>query len=290
MIANEETWRRGVVLSFASALLQALVAVVFVGIAAALLNATAATMKTAVDWIEIVSYALIMLIGVRLVWVKGRALIAEAHRLHSPKTVGAAATPAHQRTTITTGMRTTARTLTGTMIMATKTTRTMAMRTTTPTPTTITPTTITPTIITVTTTRTITTITATTPRPGVTRMRRSRRNLPDRAAGSGDCRRSSRSGCGLAPARSWCWCSRSRRACSGPASYRHLSWDSAPPSRSRSSPRLRSSAKALAGRFANTRSGYGMLAMRGIEVGAALVIVAFGALLLSGYIASERLL
>jgi nickel/cobalt exporter len=95
MIANEETWKRGVVLSFASAFLQALVAVVFVAIAAALLNVTAATMKSAVDWIEIVSYALIMLIGLRLLWVKGRALIAEARRLRSPKTVGAAATPAH---------------------------------------------------------------------------------------------------------------------------------------------------------------------------------------------------
>jgi nickel/cobalt exporter len=97
MIANEETWKRGVVLSFASALLQALVAVVFVGIAAAFLNATAATMKSAVDWIEMVSYALIILIGARLLWVKGRAFIAEARRLYSPKTVGAAATPAHQR-------------------------------------------------------------------------------------------------------------------------------------------------------------------------------------------------
>ena len=44
VVANEETWRRGVVLSFASALLQALVAVAFVGIAAALLNATARPM------------------------------------------------------------------------------------------------------------------------------------------------------------------------------------------------------------------------------------------------------
>ena len=41
LVANEETWKRGVVLSFASALLQALVAVVIVGIAAVLLNATA---------------------------------------------------------------------------------------------------------------------------------------------------------------------------------------------------------------------------------------------------------
>jgi nickel/cobalt exporter len=33
-----------------------------------------------------------------------------------------------------------------------------------------------------------------------------------------------------------------------------------------------------------------MLAMRAIEVGAAVVIVAFGALLLTGYMASERML
>ena len=96
MIANEETWRRGVVLSFASALLQALVAVVFVGIAAVALNVTAATMKSAVDWIEIVSYSLIILVGARLLWVKGRAFISEARQLHRPKTVGAAATPAHE--------------------------------------------------------------------------------------------------------------------------------------------------------------------------------------------------
>ena len=73
MVANEETWTREVVLSFASALLQALVAVVVVGIAAGLLNATAATMNRAVNAIEIVSYSLIVLIGLRLLWVKGRA-------------------------------------------------------------------------------------------------------------------------------------------------------------------------------------------------------------------------
>ena len=42
LVANEETWRRGVALSFLSAMLQALVAVALVGIAAALLGATAA--------------------------------------------------------------------------------------------------------------------------------------------------------------------------------------------------------------------------------------------------------
>src|SRR5262249_52383690 len=95
LVANEETWKRGVVLSFASALLQALVAVALVGIAAALLNATAATMKRAVDLIEIVSYSLIILIGLRLLWVKGRAFIATLGRLHRPAAVGAAVTPAH---------------------------------------------------------------------------------------------------------------------------------------------------------------------------------------------------
>ena len=75
LVANEETWRRGVVLSFASALLQALVAVLIVGIAAALLNATRETMCKTQDWIEIASYALIALMGARLTWVKGRSFL-----------------------------------------------------------------------------------------------------------------------------------------------------------------------------------------------------------------------
>jgi nickel/cobalt transporter (NicO) family protein len=48
-------------------------------------------------------------------------------------------------------------------------------------------------------------------------------------------------------------------------------------------------AKGWAERFADSRSGYGMLAMRGIEAGAAVVIIAFGALLLTGYIVTERM-
>jgi nickel/cobalt exporter len=84
LIANSETWRRGIALSFASAALQAATAVAIVGIAAVLLNATAKTMGNAVRVIEIVSYALIVLIGLRLLWVKGRALLhllrsAQAH-------------------------------------------------------------------------------------------------------------------------------------------------------------------------------------------------------------------
>jgi nickel/cobalt exporter len=94
VVANNETWRRGVVLSFASALLQAVVAVAFVGIAAWVFNASMATMCTSERYIEIVSYALIALIGLRLAWVKGRALINTAHSMARPlHAAGAAVTP-----------------------------------------------------------------------------------------------------------------------------------------------------------------------------------------------------
>ena len=76
IVANEETWRRGVVLSFASALLQALVAVAIVAVAALAFKATARAMTDAVRWIEIASYALIALIGLRLLWSKGRLFLA----------------------------------------------------------------------------------------------------------------------------------------------------------------------------------------------------------------------
>ena len=75
MIANDETWRRGVILSFASAILQAFTAIAIVGIAAVLLGATAKMMGDTVRVIEEVSYALIIVIGLRLLWVKGRALL-----------------------------------------------------------------------------------------------------------------------------------------------------------------------------------------------------------------------
>jgi nickel/cobalt exporter len=96
LVANEETWTRGVVLSFLSAIMQALVAVTVVGIAAVLLRASASTMNSAVNWIETVSYLLIIAVGARLLWVKGRAFIAALRTLGRPTgTVGAAVTPAH---------------------------------------------------------------------------------------------------------------------------------------------------------------------------------------------------
>jgi nickel/cobalt transporter (NicO) family protein len=75
LVANQETAWRGIVLSFVSALLQALVAVVLVGICAWLLNATAQTMCGAEKAIEIASYGLIAAFGARLVWTKGGAFM-----------------------------------------------------------------------------------------------------------------------------------------------------------------------------------------------------------------------
>ena len=91
LVANEETARRGIVLSFASALLQALMAVALVAVFAWLLSSTAKTMCSAEKAIEIASYALIAAFGARLVWTKGggfmRALQAKpapaaAHQHH----------------------------------------------------------------------------------------------------------------------------------------------------------------------------------------------------------------
>ena len=85
LVANQETARRGIVLSFASALLQALVAVVLVGICAWLLNATAKTMCGAEKAIEIASYALIAAFGARLVWTKGGGFM---RALQAPRPAG----------------------------------------------------------------------------------------------------------------------------------------------------------------------------------------------------------
>jgi ABC-type nickel/cobalt efflux system permease component RcnA len=71
LVANQETARRGIVLSFVSGLLQAAVAVVIVGVCAWLLNLTAKTMCGAEKVIEVLSYALIAAFGARLVWTKG---------------------------------------------------------------------------------------------------------------------------------------------------------------------------------------------------------------------------
>jgi ABC-type nickel/cobalt efflux system permease component RcnA len=93
LVANQETVRRGIVLSFASALMQSLVAVVIVGICAWLLKATAKTMCGAEKLIEILSYALIAAFGARLVWTKGGGFI---RALQAPQPAFAIAAAPHR--------------------------------------------------------------------------------------------------------------------------------------------------------------------------------------------------
>jgi nickel/cobalt exporter len=100
LVANGESWRRGITLSFASALMQSLVAIAIVSVAAVLLGGTAAMMGAAVRNIEIASYLLVILVGLRLAWTKGRELAAEwrAARRSAPVPTLAlafAAAPAH---------------------------------------------------------------------------------------------------------------------------------------------------------------------------------------------------
>jgi nickel/cobalt exporter len=94
LVANQETARRGIVLSFASALMQSLVAVVIVGVCAWLLNATAKTMCSAEKVIEIASYALIAAFGARLVWTKGGGFIRALQQARPPQPVHAMAAAA----------------------------------------------------------------------------------------------------------------------------------------------------------------------------------------------------
>ena len=173
LVANQETARRGVVLSFASALMQSLVAVLIVGVGAWLLNVTAKTMCGAEKTIEIASYALIAAFGARLVWTKGGSFM---RALQAQEPVPAMAAAAHHHG--------------HDIIMGVATIMTMTTTTTSMT------------------------------RMAVTPTVRFRANLPVPAAGGAGLARFSRWACGRVPARSWFWCSRWRRGCSGPVSPR----------------------------------------------------------------------
>ena len=83
MIANERALKRGLVLTGLAALLQGLVAIAIVTIAALIFNATAKRMTDAAAIIEQVSYAAIAALGLWLVWRKGRALIALLRPVHA---------------------------------------------------------------------------------------------------------------------------------------------------------------------------------------------------------------
>jgi len=80
LIASGETARRGVVVSFVAALVQAVSAITIVAIGAIVLGVSAVAMTFATDWIEIVSYGAIALLGAWLLWAK--TFGAHHHRHH----------------------------------------------------------------------------------------------------------------------------------------------------------------------------------------------------------------
>lgn len=74
IVAGERALTRGFTLSFAAALLQALVAIALVGIGTLVLGATAAGMTRAGTVIETVSFALVALLGLSVTWRKAGRL------------------------------------------------------------------------------------------------------------------------------------------------------------------------------------------------------------------------
>lgn len=85
LLAHGEMVKRGIVLAFASASLQALVAIALVTIMAGLLSATSAAMTQTAGLLEVVSFALITLIGGWLIIARIRALLRGRRRIVSAK-------------------------------------------------------------------------------------------------------------------------------------------------------------------------------------------------------------
>ena len=76
LVADDATMKRGIVLSFAAAIAQAIAAVALVGIAALVLGAGAKAMNDTVRFLELGAYGVIVLFGLALAWRKGRAFLA----------------------------------------------------------------------------------------------------------------------------------------------------------------------------------------------------------------------
>lgn len=71
MLANEQSARRGVSISFLAAFMQGLVAVGLIGSAVFVFDLTSVRISLATRWFEIISYGLITALGLYLVWQKG---------------------------------------------------------------------------------------------------------------------------------------------------------------------------------------------------------------------------
>lgn len=70
MLANETTLRRGVLLSFASSMLQALTALFIIGLTFLVLRGTTVSMDDAAHYMEMASFVLIIAFGLSLLWRK----------------------------------------------------------------------------------------------------------------------------------------------------------------------------------------------------------------------------
>ena len=75
VLANHETVRRGILLSFLAAFIQALSAIAIVGVLAIALNATRVEINAAEGWIETISWAFVALIGAWLLYTQIAAIV-----------------------------------------------------------------------------------------------------------------------------------------------------------------------------------------------------------------------
>lgn len=79
VLANEMQARRGIALSFISALIQSLVAIGFVLIAAGILGMTSIAMGDAAHWVGVVSYGMVAALGL---WLVARKVFGWGHHHH----------------------------------------------------------------------------------------------------------------------------------------------------------------------------------------------------------------
>lgn len=95
MLANEVALRRGIFLSFISAFLQAVSAVVIIGLTFLVLRGTSVSMTDATWFLETASYALIAAFGAWLLWQKAGHLVFRPARSLSAATAHGAHSHAH---------------------------------------------------------------------------------------------------------------------------------------------------------------------------------------------------
>jgi nickel/cobalt transporter (NicO) family protein len=83
VLANEQTVRRGIALSFLAALFQALSAIFFVGILALVLRQTSLQMKSTEATIETISWGLVAVVGAYLLWRQVKPLLNRSSATHA---------------------------------------------------------------------------------------------------------------------------------------------------------------------------------------------------------------